>query len=162
MKKNQKGVTLIALAVTIIVIIIIASVTFYSGISTIQDSKQQRLSSELIQVQHSVLEMYSKYKILNEEDCLIGTEVTSIEDIPTDYRDVLKNSESAFKDDALKVDKYYKLDATISDTKNQEDFKKIGIAGANFSYIVCYKTGEVMNIDVSTDSQGRLLYTSLE
>ena len=38
MKKNEKGVTLIALAVMIIVIVIIASVTVYSGTNSIQNA----------------------------------------------------------------------------------------------------------------------------
>ena len=58
MKKNEKGVTLIALAVMIIVIVIIASVTVYSGTNSIQNAKQRRLKVELDMVQHAVLENY--------------------------------------------------------------------------------------------------------
>ena len=59
--KNNKGITLIALAIMIIVIIIIASVTVYSGISAVKDSKEKKLQTELETVQHAVLENYSKY-----------------------------------------------------------------------------------------------------
>ena len=78
MKKNEKGVTLIALAVMIIVIVIIASVTVYSGTNSIQNAKQRRLKVELDMVQHAVLENYIKYKEFDDTKYLLGTPLTSI------------------------------------------------------------------------------------
>ena len=43
MKKNENGVTLIALAIMVIVMLMIASVTVYSGVISIQESKQKRI-----------------------------------------------------------------------------------------------------------------------
>ncbi len=42
MKKNENGVTLIALAIMVIVMLMIASVTVYSGVISIQESKQKK------------------------------------------------------------------------------------------------------------------------
>ena len=67
MKKYQKGVTLIALAVMVILILMIATTTIYSGVISIQESKQKRISIELETVQHAVLENYTKYKVLNDK-----------------------------------------------------------------------------------------------
>ena len=44
MKKNENGVTLIALAIMVIVMLMIASVTVYSGVISIQESKQKRIN----------------------------------------------------------------------------------------------------------------------
>ena len=46
MKKNENGVTLIALAIMVIVMLMIASVTVYSGVISIQESKQKRIKIE--------------------------------------------------------------------------------------------------------------------
>lgn len=152
MKKNEKGITLIALAVMIIIITIIAAVSTYSGGSTIQDSKQKRLKSELGIVQHAVLERYTKYQILNNVDYLVGEKITNIDDIPEDYQYLINDDN--LKSSTSPENSYYKLTKT--------DLEKLDLIEPVFQYIVCYKTGEVMNIDVTTDSQGELLYTSFE
>ena len=74
MKKEQKGVTLIALVVMIIVIIVIATVTTYSGVSTLQDSKEKKMIVELEMIQHATLEVYTKYKTVGLESYLLGEE----------------------------------------------------------------------------------------
>lgn len=151
MKKSEKGITLVALAVTIIIITIIASITTYSGINAIQDSKQKRIKTELETVQHVVLERYTKYKILRDTSYLVGDMVTGVGNIPEEYKSLInmQNLNSSSPED-----RYYKLD--------KEALEKLDLIGANFQYIVCYKTGEVMNIDVTTDSQGNALYISFE
>ena len=63
MKKNEKGVTLIALTVTIIVLIILASVGVTSGISTINSSKLTKFTSEMKTMQVNVNELYHSWKI---------------------------------------------------------------------------------------------------
>ena len=45
--RKEKGITLIALTITIIILIILASITTYSGISTIKSSKLNRFKQEL-------------------------------------------------------------------------------------------------------------------
>lgn len=153
MKKNEKGVTLIALATMIIVIIIIAAVTVYSGSSSIQDAKQRRLITELSMVQHAVLENYTQYKIFNDTKYLVGEALTDINKIEfSRYRDLLKNSENAFKSNAAAEDKYYKL--------NTATLEKMGLETPTFTYIVCYKTGEVMNAEVFVTAEDDPLYVS--
>lgn len=155
MKKNEKGITLIALAIMVVMIVIIASITVFSGTTSIQESKQKRIKIELETVQHAILENYAKYKVLNNEEYLIGTPITSENDEDIiDYKFKLVNSESAFKTDASKTDKYYKLE--------EGDYEKLGLTNVTFKYIVCYKTGEVMNIDVKTYLDGEPVYTKLD
>lgn len=70
MKKNEKGITLIALTVTIIVLIILASVGVTSGISTINSSKLTKFTSEMKTMQVNVNELYNNWKA--EEKITLG------------------------------------------------------------------------------------------
>ena len=60
--KTNRGITLIALTLTIIVLIILASVTTYSGISTVKSSKLNKFKQELEIMQAEVNVLYEKYK----------------------------------------------------------------------------------------------------
>ena len=63
MKTNEKGVTLIALTVTIIVLIILASVGVTSGISTINSSKLTKFTAEMKAMQEIINELYNSWKV---------------------------------------------------------------------------------------------------
>ena len=155
MKKNEKGITLIALAVTFIVMMIIALITTYSGVSAIQDAKQKRLRTELETVQHAVLERYTKYEFFKDTSYFVGTIVSNIDDIPEEYKTLVNSQKlNTYITTIPSEERYYKLD--------KEALEKLDLKEPNFNYIVCYKTGEVMNIDVTTDSQGNSLYISFE
>lgn len=91
MKKNEKGVTLIALTVTIIVLIILASVGVTSGISTINSSKLTKFTSEMKTMQVNVNELYNSWKIeekvtlgnaeyIGDEILNIGKDLLSVQD----------------------------------------------------------------------------------
>lgn len=154
MKKNEKGITLIALAVMMIVMVIILSITTYSGISSVKESSKKKLTSELEIVQHAVLEVYTKYQIFNDMSYLVGDKIQSVNDIPAEYINSLKEKDTAFSSNNRTEDSYYKLD--------ENKLKDIGIEESNYEYIVCYKTGEVMNVTVEKTSDGEVLYTSFE
>ena len=149
MKKEQKGVTLIALVVMIIIIVIIASITVYSGVSTLQDSREKRLIVELEMVQHAILEVYTKYKTVGIESYLVGEELTQ-DKIPEKYFNFI--NETAFLPSAQKDEKYYYLDKTI--------LEDMGITNNDYTYIVNYSDGEVMNKDVQETATGKILYMS--
>ena len=82
MKKNEKGVTLIALTVTIIVLIILASVGITSGISTIKSSKLTIFTSEMKTMQANVNELYNSWKVGNKyivgNNEYVGDEILNI------------------------------------------------------------------------------------
>lgn len=63
MKTNEKGVTLISLTVTIIVLIILASVGVTSGISTINSSKLTKFTAEMKAMQEIINELYNSWKV---------------------------------------------------------------------------------------------------
>ena len=66
--KDKKGVTLIALVITIIVILILASIAIYSGASTIRYAKYNKAKSEIQVIQSYVNQWYKEYQEEGEED----------------------------------------------------------------------------------------------
>lgn len=77
--KNDKGITLVALVITIVVILILASVATYSGIDVIKSSEFTRFSAELKIMQTQVNNLYEKWKSnekINEKEILrLGEEI---------------------------------------------------------------------------------------
>lgn len=59
--KNSKGITLIALITTIIVLLILASVATYNGISIINQSKLTKFTTEMKIMQTEVNQLYQRY-----------------------------------------------------------------------------------------------------
>lgn len=74
MVRENKGITLIALTITIIILLILASITTYSGISTIKSSKLNKFKQELEIMQSEVQVLYEKYK--DEETIDVGKEIS--------------------------------------------------------------------------------------
>lgn len=65
--KNQKGITLITLVITIVVMIIIAGVATYSGIESLGSAKATAFIQELEMIQAKVNVIYEKRKTNSEE-----------------------------------------------------------------------------------------------
>ena len=164
---NNKGITLISLAITIVVLIILASVSTYVGVNSLNQSKENTQLSELGIVQQVILENYTKYELTGNEQYLAGTKITDY----SEMKKIEKEINDKIKDDitlkitaetydgikgqeaegAQKEYYYYELD--------QSDLKKIGITQESEKYIVNYATGEVINKDVLVTKSGKPLYT---
>lgn len=151
--KKNKGVTLIAFVITILLILIIAGVSTQVGRDNITKTQDSILITELEQVKHFVGESYMNYLKTNNEGFLVGTEVedstaanlikpVSIIEIPEEY---YKNGLK------LPLAKFYELTPV--------DLVKIGVEDSKNTYIVNYLTGEVINKTQQTTSSGHLLYT---
>ncbi len=78
-KKYNKGITLIALVITVTILIILASVATHSGIDAIKTSKYTKFVSELKIMQTYVNDLYEKYK--NNEKIKINEKDINILDI---------------------------------------------------------------------------------
>lgn len=62
LKENRKGITLVSLVITIVVLLILASITTYSGIEVIKSSRLTTFTTEMKIMQTQVNELYQKYK----------------------------------------------------------------------------------------------------
>ena len=65
MKENNRGVTLIALAITIIVLLIISGITITAGSYNAEKAKDNKLLSEVVMVQNAVLQRKTKAELIN-------------------------------------------------------------------------------------------------
>lgn len=166
--KNENGITLSALVITIIVIFILASISINYGVDTLNESKAKTLEASLEMVEQAVAEQYVKATELN----LLDVKTTSDQPKPSTFVGELLNinelsSELALPDnlkyqkqveledktDITYAESYYKLTPT--------DLEKLKIESdddAKYTYVVNYSTGEVYNASKKKTSFGKLLY----
>lgn len=160
MLKEEKGITLVTLVVTIIILLILAGIGTYSGMNTLPKSEDSKLSSELLIVQHAILEAYTKYiatnKVVQNEDALAGEQLTGSESY-------IENSNGIYY---FKYDGENKIELKDNNISNyyllstEDEFKELGITNTKDSYVVNYATGEVMNVTRLNNTQGEALYVS--
>lgn len=83
-KSGEKGITLVSLAITIAVLIILAGITTYSGIDIIKQSKLNAFTTEMKVMQTEVNELYDKYK--NGDDKVLELGSAAPSNLSDDYR----------------------------------------------------------------------------
>ena len=139
--KTQKGITLVSLIITIIILLIISSIGINFGINGINSTKDSKLEAELNMVQHAILEQYTKYKTTKDMVYLVGNKVSEEQ-----LRQITEELEITL--------------VNIPDTySNKASLNKIGIRETNDEYIVNYISGEVINITKKILSDNSPLYT---
>lgn len=81
MRENQKGITLISLVITIIVLVIITGIGISASIDSIKSAKKTAFITELEMIQEKVNTIYEKRK-LNEDDIAyynsLGQDVSNV------------------------------------------------------------------------------------
>ena len=76
---ERKGITLVSLAITIAVMLILASVATYSGVNILRQAKLNMFTTEMKLMQTEVNDLYNRYK--NGEDVLnLGKDLTGQEE----------------------------------------------------------------------------------
>ena len=140
--RKEKGITLIALTITIIILIILASITTYSGISTIKSSKLNRFKQELEIMQSQVNVLYEKY----------NTEIEAGQEI--EIGEELMNSEE--ENNAF-------LGANETDKTGYRIFTKqtleeLGIEGIEREYLVNIAKRKVISLE-PFEQDGKVYYT---
>lgn len=150
MIRNEKGVTIVALIVTIIVLLIIAGITIGNGMEGAEVAEDNKLLTELNMVQHAVLQRYTKVSLTKQD--VPGDKIESYSNIVVEE---LKNEIELkiAETDYTNLDKYeyyYKL--------NSEHLENLGVTNTTDTYIVNYSTGEVINETQKKTKSGELLY----
>lgn len=158
--KNESGITLIALVVTIIVLLILAGVSIGANLNSggsIDKSKSNVALAELSQIQEVILEAYTKYLQTGNDGYLVGTK-QDYTNIDNKVQEINTNISSNIKlqltsDEANEDGKaYYEI--------SKDDLEDLGIKDAEDTYIVNYSTGEVFNITKQKTEEGDVLYIS--
>lgn len=163
--KNENGITLAALVITIIVIFILASISINYGVDTLNESKAKTLEASLEMVEQAVAEQYVKATELNllnvkttseQPATFVGT-IIKASDLPqiagSDSIEFQKKAELESKTDIAYSESYYRLTPT--------DLEKLKIESdddTKYTYIVNYSTGEVYNETKQKTSLGKTLY----
>ena len=152
---KEKGITLISLAITVVVILIIAGISIRGGTTTVSEVTDQVLTNELNIISQKALSVYSEYTITKDEEVLIGKEKQYNE-----IKEIIKQIEE-------KSGEKIKLKVAEEDTKNAEnkyyevtpeEMRDIGIENCKYTYIINYATGEVINKDILVTKEGKALY----
>lgn len=140
MLKNNKGVTLTVLVVTIIVIIILAGVTISSSDSLIKNTKVKNMVTNMYLIQAKAEALYEEYQFNGTETVLRGEHVTGAD---LNIYNVVDNG------------KWYKWDKT---TITQLGFDE-NMLSSGGDFIVNYATGEVIYTKGLKDDDGNVKYT---
>ena len=134
--KSQKGVTMISLVITIIVLVILASIVAETSMSSIKNSRFERMKNELEIIQANVNLWHEKYIDQTSDEIFIGKA------IPTNEKDKLqkqlkdmkgnvkntKGEEIDFSDD---IDRYRYV--------GKNEFENLQILGIENDYIIDVK-----------------------
>ncbi len=161
--RENKGITLIALIITIVVLLIIAGISISGGIEGIDKADDNRAMSDLEKVQHAITERYTKFELLKDKSLIVGTKVDTLPTLPTPTGDAETPTWKVFQGGTdenltpLPEREYYRL--------SKSDLENLGLTGdyKNSSYIVNYYSGEVFDETVQTTSKGIVLYkTAIE
>lgn len=159
-KKNEAGVTLVALVITVILIFIVAGISINLGDESIDKAEADKIKSELYMVQQAVVTQYAKAKSMN----LTNIEVDNSDVEDSKKPEVFKGKRLAFNSIYIKRN-FYLLDSVTGKYKEEckyyedfyykleeEDLKTLGINYPNTvkdsiksEYVVNYRTGEVYN-----------------
>lgn len=145
--KEEKGITLIVLAVSVIVLLILATIVVYDGTAGIDKAENGKLHSEAQMVQHAVLEQYVQFKTTKNVKYLVGDklELSQVQQIAQEMGITLVDIPNTYTNK-----EYYRL--------TKEHLEQIGITNTQDQYIVNYVSGEVINFSQKKDSTGRPIY----
>lgn len=151
---HEKGITLLALVITIVVLIILASITINIGKDGIKESKENTMLSELGMVQNAILQRKTKADLTNET--YPGETITeaniNLEETIQEINDnrALGEEEISRKDSD---DSHYYFLST-----ENGGLEELGITNSEDAYIVNYETGEVINYTTKLTGTGKPLY----
>ncbi len=128
--KNEKGITIISVTITIIILLTISGVAIYSGISSIKSSKFQKFKIELqiVQAQVNLLNEEYKEQIQTGQTISIGKSLTEVDQ--TKLNEALAGESSA---------EYRYFDTSV--------FEELGVKGIENGYLVNIKLRKAISID---------------
>lgn len=160
--RKEKGITLLALVITIVLILILLGATVNYGVNSLNSIKLQNFKYELDQIQGKVDTIYEKIKLGNEEEyILLGSELTDSEEAQNtlnmikgiDYSNILDSQREKY---------YYQDQFTYYRYFTQSELQSVfDITSRPGDMIINFKTKEVISVKGFT-YDGRTYYTSDE
>lgn len=152
--KNEKGITLVALILTIIITIMIAGITINLGLDSINSTRDRKLQSELEMVGQATITEYSKAIELGYIKEGTNEIPKNFIGNPTSTPSALPSGEWALSNtEAVGYKSYFEL--------NPKALEKLDILNSDHTYIINYYTGEVFNQTKQKASSGETLYIKM-
>ncbi len=148
--KESKGVTLVSLIITMIVMIIIAGTTIYIGISDVNNSEDSMAKAELEQVKNMVGQRYLNYTKTKNKEYLTGEKLTSSE---------LSSVEEKINQSLISIPNTFDSDERAYYRLSPKDLEKIGVERSQNTYVVNYVTGETINETLIMTHSNEILYS---
>ncbi len=135
--KKERGITLVALVITIILILILAGIAGYEGGKIIQQSNLQTISANMLLIQAKAQTLAEKAEFSgDEENSLKGVKVENIAE------------EEPLRKAGITTGEYYKWDANT--------LEENGLSGVSIEdgevYYVNYQVGETADVEVVISS----------
>lgn len=143
-RKNE-GITVITLVITILLLLIIAGISITGTLRGHEETEETTQISELNMIQHAIFERYTKAQLTKETLPGTAIELTEVNAIVEKI-----NNQASGEKITLKGTEYKQL--SIADLKN------LGITKEKDTFIVNYKTGEVINASKKVTKSGKALY----
>ena len=154
MKKNianSKGVTLIALVITVIVLLILASIATYSGMDIIESSKLNTFTAEMKIMQTQVNSLYDKWQRGEVDINTLGESL----DYNPENPEVSEQANKVLKDELFIDDisgyRYY----------NKETIQDLGIEGVKQEFFINVEQREVVSYK-GLKYDGDMYYTLIQ
>lgn len=142
--RKEQGITLMVLVITIILLLIISGISITGTLRGHEETEEASEISELNMIQHAILERYTKAQLTKET--LPGTDIEK-KQVQKIIDEINNESNEQI---SLKGTEYKRLDTT--------DLSNLGIKKEEDTFIVNYKTGEVINETKKTTKSGKALY----
>lgn len=140
--RKEKEITLIALTITIIILLILASVSTYSGISTVKSSKLNKYKQGLEIMQSQVNLLYEKYsrEIEGGQEIEIGEELTNSEEENNAFTGANETDKAGYR------------------LFTKETLEELGIDGIEKEYLVNIAKRQVISLE-PFEQDGEVYYT---
>lgn len=152
--KNEKGITLLALVITMIILMILVGITINIGKNGITESREDAMLSELGIVQNAILQRKTKADLTGEN--YPGETITEANINLEETIEEINNNRTSGEEEISRKDRddshYYFLS-----TENG-GLEELGITNSEDAYIVNYETGEVINYTTKLTGTGKPLY----
>lgn len=150
--KSNKGITLIALVITIVILIILASIGTYSGVKVVKSAQFTAFSTELKIMQTQVNSLYDKKR--SGEKVLINNEEKEVENIGV----AISDTSETVKEQANKV--FIALGLNQSNYKYYDNatIKSLNIDGIEGDFFVNIDARSVVSYD-GMEYEGKTYYT---
>ena len=133
MNKNSKGITLVSLVITIIILMLITSVTVYTGTNVIKQVTLQNVNTDMMLIKAKVKTMEEQAKFNKDNSNYKGTPLIDVHD----NKKIDKLVDEEIVED---ITKYYLLS---KEDLNSMGLEKIDIADG---YLVNYESEEIIYV----------------